>query len=185
MGVELGRRLIWLHTYGARFAPKDERPNTVPLGSARAVRPVPESSEGYPNTYHWDETTETLHVGDGTFAPVPRAVWEFEVSGFRPVRSWLGYRMLEPAGRTSSPLDGILPREWPAEFTEELLELLWVLEHTVNMSSDLTKFLDAVLQGELLTAENLPKPSEAQRIAPEIPHGSAGVPSEQMVLGEQ
>ena len=27
-GVELGRRLIWLHTYGARFVPKGKRPNT-------------------------------------------------------------------------------------------------------------------------------------------------------------
>jgi hypothetical protein len=184
-GVELGRRLIWLHTYGARFIPDGQRPDTAPAGRARAVRPVPVTPEGYPNDFHWDEATETLHVGEGTFAPISRAVWEFEVSGLRPVRSWLGYRMMEPAGRKSSPLDEIRPREWPAEFTEELLELLWVLEHTVNMSSDLTTFFEAVLQGDVLVAEDLPTPTEEQRKAPEIPRGNAVAPSEQMALDEQ
>jgi len=184
-GVELGRRLIWLHTYGERFVPEGERPETVPVGSARAVHPIPSSSEGYPNDFHWDEAAETLHVGEGTFAPVSRAVWEFEVSGLRPVHSWIGYRKREPAGRRSSPLDDIRPREWPAEFTEELLELLWVLEHTVNMSSDLATFFETVLQGDMLTAEVLPQPTEEQRKAPEIPRGNATTPSEQMAFGEQ
>jgi hypothetical protein len=139
------------------------------------------TAEGYPNDFSWDEATETLHVGNGTFAQVSRAVWEFEVSGLRPVRSWLGYRMREPAGRKSSPLDEIRPHTWPAEFTEELLELLWVLEHTVNMSSDLTTFLDSVLQSDLLSAEDLTQPTEAQRKAPDIPRSTA-TSSEQMTL---
>jgi hypothetical protein len=183
-GVELGKRLIWLHTYGARFVPGGERPDTVPSGHARAVRPVPVTAEGYPNDFYWDEASETLHVGEGTFAPVSRAVWEFEVSGLRPVHSWLGYRKREPAGRKSSPLDEILPREWPAEFTEELLELLWVLEHTINMSADLATFLDAVIQGDMLSAEDLPQPTEEQRKAPEIPRDNAVTQSVQMAFEE-
>ena len=92
--------------------------------------------------------------------------------------------MREPAGRKSSPLDEIRPREWPAEFTEELLELLWVLEHTVNMSSDLVTFLESVLQSDVLSAEDLPTPTENQRKAPEIPRGNTTTPSEQMALEE-
>ena len=183
-GMELGRRLIWLHTYGAHFVPEGEQAGTVPASRARAVRPVPVTAEGYPNDFHWDEATETLHVGEGTFAPISRAVWEFEVSGLRPVKSWLGYRMREPAGRKSSPLDEVRPREWPAEFTEELLELLWVLEHTIDMSSDLATFLEAVIQGEVLTAEDLPTPTENQRKAPEIPRGNDAAPPEQMAFDE-
>ncbi len=183
-GVELGRRLVWLHTYGARFVPEGEQAGTVPSGRARAVRPVPVTAEGYPNDFHWDEAAETLHVGEGTFAPISRAVWEFEVSSLRPVKSWLGYRMREPAGRKSSPLDEIRPREWPAEFTEELLELLWVLEHTVDMSSDLATFLEAVIQGNVLPAEDLPTPTENQRKAPEIPRGKDAAPPEQMTFDE-
>jgi hypothetical protein len=183
-GVQLGRRLIWLQTYGARFVPEGHQPGVVPRGQARAVLPVPGTSEGYPNDFHWDPATETLHVGEGTFAPVSRAVWDFEVSGLRPVRSWLKYRMREPAGRKSSPLDDIRPNEWPAEFTEELLELLWVLEHTVNMSSDMAAFLEAVLQCEVFAAEDLPRPSQEQREAPELPRGSVSISSEQFALGE-
>lgn len=184
-GVELGQRLIWLHTYGERFMPENEQPGNVPTGRARAVRPVPVTAEGYPNNFHWDEATETLHVGEGTFAPVSKAVWEFEISGLRPVKSWLGYRMREPSGRKSSPLDEIRPREWPAEFTEELLELLWVLEHTFDVSSDLAAFLEAVIQGDVLAAEDLPAPTENERKAPEIPRGNAVTPSEQMAFEEQ
>lgn len=183
-GVELGRRLVWLHTYGARFVPEGEQAGTVPRGRARAVHPVPVTAEGYPDDFHWDEATETLHVGEGTFAPIARAVWEFEVSGLRPVKSWLGYRMLEPAGRKSSPLDEIRPRGWPAEFTEELLELLWVLEHTIDMSSGLATFLEAVIQGNMLPAENLPMPTENQRKAPEIPRGNDAAAPEQMAFDE-
>jgi len=93
--------------------------------------------------------------------------------------------MKEPSGRKSSPLDEVRPREWPAEFTEELLELLWVLEHTVNMSSDMTTFFEAVLQGDILSTEDLPTPTENQRKAPEIPRGNAVTPSEQMAFEEQ
>jgi len=92
--------------------------------------------------------------------------------------------MGEPAGRKSSPLDEIRPREWPAEFTEELLELLWVLEHTVHMSSDLATFLEAVIQGDVLPAEDLPTPSELQRKPPETPRGNDAAPQEQMTFEE-
>ena len=47
-GVELGQRLIWLHTYGARFVPSDERVGTVSAGRARAIHPVPVTAEGLP-----------------------------------------------------------------------------------------------------------------------------------------
>ncbi len=183
-GVDLGRRLIWLQTYGTRFIPEGTLLGSIPAGRARAMRPVPGNTEGYPNDFHWDEATETLHVGEGLFAPVSRAVWEFEVSGLRPVRSWLGYRMREPAGRRSSPLDDIRPSEWPAEFTEELLELLWVLEHTVNMSSDLEAFLEDVLQSEVFSAEDLPQPLQEQRKAPDLPRSSVSISPDQLALDE-
>lgn len=73
-GVELGRRLVWLHTYGARFVPEGEQAGTVPAGRARAVCPVPVTTEGYPTDFHWDESAETLHVGEGTFAPISQTV---------------------------------------------------------------------------------------------------------------
>ena len=40
---------------------------------------------------------------------MPPEVVAFELSGFRPVKSWLDDRMASGAGRTSSPLDEIRP----------------------------------------------------------------------------
>jgi len=60
-----------------------------------------------------------------------------------------------------------------------------VLEHTVNMSPNLATFLEAVIRGDVLAAEDLPQPAEDQRKAPEIPRGNAVTPSEQMAFEEQ
>ncbi len=163
-----GRRLIWLHTFGDRFIPNGRRANEVPQGIARAIEPVPVSPDGYPREFSWDGTSRVLSVGAGTFAPVAEEVWEFEVSGLKVVQSWLGYRMREPSGRTRSELDQVLPHAWPAQFTDEVLDLLWTLEHTIDMYPDLQAFLDEVRQGEVIREDDLPHPSEDDRLGPDF-----------------
>jgi hypothetical protein len=93
-------------------------------------------------------------------------LWGFEVSGLRVVASWRGYRMRTRKGRKSSPLDEIRPERWTPAFTEELLELLWVLEHTLAMEPELEALLDEVVRGPCFTSEELPKPSEEERRPP-------------------
>lgn len=159
--AEHGRRLIYLHTYGARFAGEGDD-GSVPQGSTRCEVAV--SQTVYPNSFSYDEQTLTLHVGDGEFRPVSREVYEYSVSGLQVVKSWLGYRMKDRKGRKSSPLDDIRPETWT--FTEELLELLWVLEHTIALEPVGKALLDEVLESELWTAAELPKPTEAERKAP-------------------
>ncbi len=165
-GVELGRRLIWLHTYGERMIPPGERAGRVPQGSARYEKPVPQTEDGYPARHHYDEDKRELHVGEGVFAPVGPEVARFEVSGLHVVGSWLDYRMKSGAGRRSSPLDEIRPTVWPQEFTVELLQLLWILEHTVALGPALDDLLATILAGELFAADDLPQPSEAERRPP-------------------
>ena len=65
--------------------------------------------EGMPEDFDYDAESRTLTVGTGAFSPVSREVWDFEVSGLRVLRSWLGYRMKNRKGRKSSPLDDIRP----------------------------------------------------------------------------
>ncbi len=125
-GAALGADLIRLHTYGERFAEPGRRATLQ--GSARCTRPVGESVADYPEKFGYDEARRTLRVGAGEFGPVRSEMWAFSVSGFQVVRSWLGYRMRDGAGRRSSPLDEIRPTRWTAQFTRELLELLWVLQ---------------------------------------------------------
>lgn len=161
----LGRKLIWLHTYAERFRGKD-RGDEVPQGKATMLRGVSADPARYPVEYAYDEAKREIVVGDGLFGPVPPQVWEFEVSGLKVVQSWLGYRMKKRAGKKSSPLDEIRPERWTARMSDELLELLWVLEATVAMEPVLEKMLDKVVAGPSFKANELPIPSDDERKAP-------------------
>ena len=165
-GVALGRRLVWLHTYGERFVPDGERAGRLPRGEARYVRPIGASPEAFPRNHRYEHATRELHVGEGVFAPVAPEVRAFSVSGLDVVGSWLDYRMRDGAGRRSSALDDIRPTRWPEEYTEELLQLLWVVEHTVALAPDLDRLLDDVVRSELVAADELPAPADHERAAP-------------------
>mgnify|MGYP000126628923 CR=1 FL=1 len=163
---ELGRRLVWLHTYGERFVPDGERAGRVPRGEARYVRPIGTSQEAFPRSHRYDAETRELHVGEGMFAPVSPEVRAFSVSGLDVIGSWLDYRMRDGAGRRSSPLDDIRPTTWPEAYTEELLQLLWVVEHTVALGADLDRLLEDVVSSHVFMADELPQPSDGERTAP-------------------
>ena len=176
-----GARLLWLHTWGERFVseeqahgphPRGPRPQglrprgRIPSGSARCTRAVPGDAEGCPTSFRYDGVTRTLHIGEGEYAPVAPDVYGFEVSGLKVVQSWLRYRMRNGAGRASSPLDGIRPERWTSRFTTELLELLWVLEATVEDWPEQERLLEAVLESDCLRAGELPPVPEEMRKAP-------------------
>ena len=163
----LGARLIWLHTYGERFVPKGKQRGRVPQGSARCTKAVPDRPDGYPESFEFVAESRALRVGQGEFAPVSRELFEFEVSGFKAVQSWLKYRMKQGAGKKSSPLDDIRPERWTSQFTTELLEILWVLEATVAGYPEQAVLLNAVVEGECLLASNLdPVPEELRKPPP-------------------
>ena len=163
-----GARLLYLHTWGERYR-SDGDDGYVPQGAARCTAPV--SLDQYPEGYEYDASAQTLRVGgsapvktEGEFAPVPPEVWEFSVSGYQVVKSWLDRRKLNPSGRKSSPLDDIRPARW--DFTQELLELLWVLEGTLALRGEGEALLDRVCAGSLFSADDLPAPTNAERDAP-------------------
>jgi hypothetical protein len=168
---DVGARLLWLHTYGQRFVPKGHHPGQVPKGAARCTRPVPGDAANYPEKYEYNDATKTLRVGDGKFAPVAPEVYEFEVSGLKVVQSWLGYRKKKPKGKKSSPLDKINPDKWPSEFTDELLELLCVLEATLAEYPAQAKLLSAVVKGPCFKVDELPAVPPAARKPPPRPAG--------------
>ncbi len=168
----LGRSLIGLHTYGERLG-GERFGGSVPRGEARNTVAVPNAPEAYPNDFSYDPESKTLHVGAGEFGPVSPEVWAFSVSGLSVVKSWLGYRMRERAGRSSSDLDKIRPERWTAELTRELLELLWVLEATVAAWPELSEKLAAVVSGEVFAAADFPIPTDAERKAPEVREAGA------------
>ena len=172
--ADLGQRLLHLHTYGERFANPDR--DGLPQGQARCTKAV--STAQYPERFTYDDKNSVLRIGEGEhageFAPVSPEVWDYSVSGMQIVKSWLDRRKEVRSGRKSSPLDDIRPERW--EFGEELLELLWVLEHTIALQPEGAALLDEVCASPLFTADELPTPTDAERKPPKVE------PGEQMAL---
>jgi hypothetical protein len=156
--TELGDELLWWHTWGERFGPDDDV--ELSSGTAREIEPV----HGYPEGFYYDDTLQRLSVGSGTFGPVAPEVWAFEVSGLMVVQSWLGYRMAERKGKKSSPLDRIRPQRW--SFSQELLRLLAIVEHTIELTPKATALLEAIVTSSLIDPVSFPQPAEAEQKAP-------------------
>jgi len=164
--VDLGSRLLFLHTYAERFKPKGKKGAEVPSGSAKVKEAISDKPADYPEKFEYIEQSRTLRVGTGAIVNVAPEVWAYEVSGLQVVKSWLGYRMKDRKGKKSSPLDDIHPERWTSEFTDELLKLLSILEHTLAMQPDLTALLDAVCTGPLMPASDIPSVPVALRKPP-------------------
>jgi hypothetical protein len=161
--VALGQRLLWLHSYGERFVPLGGQCGQIPQGAARCTQGISTSPSDYPEDVCWE--ANTLRVGNGEFSPVLQGVWEFSVSDFFVVQNWIKSRLRERVGRRTSPLDEIRPAAWTARMTQELLELLWVVEATLAAQPELDRVLSDVLAGPLFAAAELPEPTEEERKA--------------------
>ncbi|MEV4142494.1 type ISP restriction/modification enzyme [Amycolatopsis sp. NPDC049691] len=157
--VRIGREIVWLHTYGQRFvdASAGRRPGSPKMRAARPVVRVgiPDTEDGMPERIGYDETTRTLHVGDGRVSPVSPSVWNYRVAGMLVVKHWFGYRKKSPSGNRKSPLDDLVATTWTPTMTTELLELLNVLELCVAVEPRQAALLDDIMAGPLLTVDDL------------------------------
>lgn len=164
----LGKRVVWLHTFGERMADpaagRPAAPPRLPVGR-RPVVPaqgaIPADAQGMPDTLAHDASTQTLHIGQGRIAPVPAAVWHYEVSGKQVLRTWFSYRRksrerpLIGERRKPSPLGDIQPESWPAEYTSDLLDLLNVLGMLVDLEPQQADLLCRVMDGPTLSVQGL------------------------------
>jgi hypothetical protein len=165
----MGAEFVWFQTYGERWMSERPNPNRSFGGAARFVKPTPRHESRYPTEFAYDAVSGQLSVGEGLVAGVPPEVFNYRQSGFKPVESWLRYRMKERGGRagratTRSDLDMIRPRRW--SFDDELLELLWSVEGCVRLWPKLSELLDEVVSGEQILASSLPLPTDAERSEP-------------------
>ena len=155
---EHGKRLITLHTDGLHDLDviTTDSPGTAVYSSAI-------SDTQYPETYAYDEGSRTLRVGDGEYTSVAPEIWGYAVSGLKVVESWLAYRKLKRAGKSSSKLDEIRPKSWPDTDGQQLLRLLWTLEATIAAEETGAALLDTVIASELFLAVDLPQPNDVER----------------------
>jgi hypothetical protein len=92
---------------------------------------------------------------------VPKAVWEYEVSGKQVLVQWFSYRCRDRSRpiigdrRPPSPLDRVQPAAWLAEYTTELLNVLHVLGRLVALEPRQADLLARICEGALLSADHL------------------------------
>jgi hypothetical protein len=171
--VALGREVIWLHTFGERFAdPKAGRTANPPrlLNVARPTVPregvIPSEPERMPDTIAYDDTAHRLGVGAGHVENVTSAVWTYEVSGKQVLTQWFSYRgrnrsrPLIGDRRPPSPLGEIQPRSWLPEYTSELLNVLNVLGRLVELEPRQADLLQRICDSPTLARETLAESTE-------------------------
>ena len=165
--AKLGREIVWLHTFGERFAdpeadpprpsgeprlPDGERP-TIPAGGA-----IPNDADGFPDTIDYDPAKRQLKIGAGRIDHVPPEVWAYEVSGKQVLRQWFSYRKKDRARpiigdrRPPSPLGDIQPDHWLPEYTTELLNVINVLGLLVRLEPAQAALLEEICEGPLIAA---------------------------------
>jgi hypothetical protein len=158
----LGREVIWLHSFGERFAegkpagpPRlpDNRKPDYPKAGAISTKP-----EDFPDTIDYDAALQRLKIGTGYIDRVPPAVWAYEVSGKQVLRQWFSYRKKNRERpqigdkRKPSPLGDIQPDHWLPEYTSELINVLNILGMLVELEPKQADLLERICDGPLIPA---------------------------------
>lgn len=166
--AELGREVLWLHTFGERFAdPAKGRPAGPPrLGPDQAPRipvggAISQDPRDMPDTLDYDASQRRLLVGQGYVERVSPQMWEYEVSGKKVLRQWFSYRKAHRdrpiigERRQPSPLGDIQPDHWLAEYTTELINLLHVLGRLIELEPQQAALLERICAGPTITVDTL------------------------------
>jgi hypothetical protein len=166
--ADIGREVIWLHTFGERFAdPAQGRPPGQPKlpdaerPKVQAGHPIPDASQSFPDTIDYDPAKRELKIGSGIIAPVAPEVWAYEVSGKQVLRQWFSYRKKDREKpqigdrRPPSPLGEIQPDHWLSEYTTELLNVINVLGLLVKLEPKQAALLEEIVEAPLIPASKL------------------------------
>ncbi|MGB9069509.1 MAG: type ISP restriction/modification enzyme [Candidatus Acidiferrales bacterium] len=166
--VEIGRTIIWLHTFGERMTDsKQDRPAQPPRLPAARMPRIPAAGEisqehaVMPDTISYDAKKKRLLIGQGYIEHVEPEMWNYEVSGKQVVLQWFSYRKANRERpiigdrRPPSPLGDIQPDYWLAEYTTELINLLNVLGLLVDLEPSQSELLEKICTGQLISSDDL------------------------------
>ncbi len=166
--TELGLTVIWLHTFGERFANTDHgRPSGPPRHSSggkpriSVTVPIPQDPGEMPDNIDYDAGSRRLHVGQGYVDGVEPRVWDYEISGKNVLRHWFSYRKANRERpiignrRTPSTLGNIQPDHCLAEYTTELVNLLNVLAWLVDLEPSQAELLEKICSSTTISRDEL------------------------------
>jgi hypothetical protein len=166
--VALGRRVVWLHSFGERMVDQsqgrpgqpprveDSRHPAIPMEGAISGEP-----DSMPDSIKYDSGSQRLYIGQGYVENVEPSVWNYNVSGKQVVQQWFSYRKknrdrpLMGDRRPPSPLGGMQPDHWLAEYTTELINLLHVLQLLVDLEPQQAELLERICGSKLISASYL------------------------------
>jgi hypothetical protein len=166
--IEVGRRVLWLHTFGERMIDvthgRPEGPPRLPAGHMPVVPKegtISSEPSKMPDTLGYDAVKHRLLIGTSFIDNVLPAVWQYEVSGKQVLLQWFSYRKKHRERpiigdrRQPSPLGDIQPDHWLPEYTTELLNVLNVLAMVVEMEPNQAELLDRICGGPLISEDEL------------------------------
>lgn len=168
--VQLGKQVVWLHTYGERGEPlpgmkylhqiPEGADYVLPTPTVDMGKTMPEKKPSFspdPVDSLSEEqnipVTGTVSFGQARCENVEKRVFDYTVGGNQVLGLWAKYRLKKPVVRRSSSLNDIVQREWPEAWSEEYERLLYTLTHLVHLEPAQEKLLDEVLAGEQIFRE--------------------------------
>ena len=168
--VQLGRQVVWLHTYGERGEPlpgmkylhqlPKDADYTLPTPTVDMGRTMPEKKPSFSldpvGSLSEEENNPvmgTVSFGQARCENVEKRVFDYTIGGNQVLGLWAKYRLKKPVVRRSSSLNDIVQREWPEAWSEEYERLLYTLTHLVHLEPAQEKLLDEVLAGEQIFRE--------------------------------
>ena len=168
--VQLGKQVVWLHTYGERGEPlpgikylhqlPKDADYTLPNPTGDMGKTMPEKKPSFSpdpvDSLSKEENNPvmgTVSFGQARCENVEKRVFDYTVGGNQVLGLWAKYRLKKPVVRRSSSLNDIVQREWPEAWSEEYERLLYTLTHLVHLEPAQEKLLDEVLAGEQIFRE--------------------------------
>lgn len=166
--IDLGKMVIWLHTFGERYAdPKADRsasPPRLPRESAPRISAggaIPTDAERMPDTIDYDAAARRLLIGEGYVDGVSQGMWDYSICGKQVLRQWFSYRNktrerpMIGDRREPSLLGKMQPDHWLAEYTTELLDLLHILGRLIELEPHQDDLLARICGGPTISADEL------------------------------
>lgn len=168
--VQLGKQVVWLHTYGERGEPlpgmkylhqvPEGADYVLPTPTVDMGKTMPEKKPSFSldpvGSLSEEENNPvmgTVSFGQARCENVEKRVFDYTIGGNQVLGLWAKYRLKKPVVRRSSSLNDIVQREWPDAWSEEYERLLYTLTHLVHLEPAQEKLLDEVLAGEQIFRE--------------------------------